>query len=113
MNNVDEIKRIVTDGDARFLKVENGLVYFFDTLTRQTLTINTASISVNSVRHKLITHRENYRGLKFKIQVYLTDAIVFLFRAHNIPKRVAVEAAIAASEIITDYLKKEKGVTES
>lgn len=107
----EEIKNIVKQGDARFVKIDRGLVFFYDSLTNTELSLNTESISVNAVRHKVITHRMQYGGLKFKIQVYLTDAIIFLFRAHNIPRRVAMEAATAASEIINNYLhpKEEKG----
>jgi len=107
----DKIKKICVDAGVKYEGIQEGangqLVLFTDMLTGSTLAVDKKNFSNPAVQAKVTVHRKKYPE-ELQMQSDIMDAIRFITRTKTLPPGVLMNASIAATLVITNYLKELK-----
>ncbi len=106
-----KIKKICDDAGVRFDGLQEGkngqLIIFTDLLTGSTLAIEKEKFSNPAVQARVTRSRRDYPE-EIQMQSDFMDAIRFITRKKTLPANVIMNAAIAATVVVSNYLKEEK-----
>lgn len=99
-----EIENTIDEAGGHFIGIDGGIIYFNDPMTKSTLAVFEREFSLSAVRLKIEQSREKF-GYALLYQSSIHDAIAFITRAKRIPKNTVIDASVAATKIIMEYLK--------
>lgn len=107
----DKIKKICNDAGVRFDGLQEGkngqLVLFTDLLTGSTLAIEKEKFSNPAVQARVTRSRRDYPD-EIQMQSDFMDAIKFITRKKTLPANVIMNASLAATVVVTNFLKEQK-----
>jgi hypothetical protein len=108
----EKIKKVCEEAGVEYVGIqgigEDGqFVLFKDMLTGSTLAVDKKKFTNPAIQAKVTVHRRQYPE-ELQMQSDIMDAIKFITRAKTLPTGVLMNASIAATLAITNYLKELK-----